>query len=222
MNFLFSNAFNAFQVINQQSNTPSRNQNSQENPIHSNNASNQVFANLYGNTFEDNFFSQSPFYRMLFQQRNTNTSNTNNTQTNANSNTSNSQSNTSTNQQVRPNQFSYVITSSNNDGIQIINYYSTTNVQSNANQNNEVPFSLFTQFVINKTPKPQDYRHIIDKKPTRKVTEDSDYECIVCLCSLKKDDDVVDRDCKHTYHKNCLSEWFKEHNKCPTCRREVI
>ena len=32
---------------------------------------------------------------------------------------------------------------------------------------------------------------------------------------------VLPPPCSHTYHEFCLMEWFKQSNKCPTCRYEL-
>ncbi|ORX43250.1 hypothetical protein BCR36DRAFT_415662 [Piromyces finnis] len=59
---------------------------------------------------------------------------------------------------------------------------------------------------------------------TIEVTKDvieQDSFCVICMESFKLKTKVKQLPCKHIYHKNCISIWFAEHNKCPTCRYEI-
>lgn len=45
--------------------------------------------------------------------------------------------------------------------------------------------------------------------------------CAICLENHNNNDDVIILDCKHIYHKDCISEWLREHETCPVCRGVV-
>lgn len=39
------------------------------------------------------------------------------------------------------------------------------------------------------------------------------------LIDDKNNNIIIETPCKHYYHEECISEWFKKYsNKCPTCR----
>lgn len=43
-------------------------------------------------------------------------------------------------------------------------------------------------------------------------------KCAVCLQRFEFDQSVKMLECKHTYHKHCIDEWFIYSPKCPICR----
>ncbi|ORX75773.1 hypothetical protein BCR32DRAFT_296680 [Anaeromyces robustus] len=45
--------------------------------------------------------------------------------------------------------------------------------------------------------------------------------CVICMEEFKLKSKVKQLPCNHIYHKKCISIWFAEHNKCPTCRYEI-
>ena len=46
--------------------------------------------------------------------------------------------------------------------------------------------------------------------------------CMICFDEFDVEQTVLELPCKHLYHKDCISPYFKEHsNKCPICRCEV-
>lgn len=42
--------------------------------------------------------------------------------------------------------------------------------------------------------------------------------CVICLEKSAKYRSHVVTCCGHAYHKRCLTNWYKSHNVCPTCR----
>ena len=46
-------------------------------------------------------------------------------------------------------------------------------------------------------------------------------ECSICLNELKIDDNITILSCKHYYHKECISQWFKKSKTCPLCRIDL-
>lgn len=45
--------------------------------------------------------------------------------------------------------------------------------------------------------------------------------CPVCQDDIVDGDEYIQMPCKHSYHKDCLLPWLKEHNTCPSCRAAV-
>jgi hypothetical protein len=45
--------------------------------------------------------------------------------------------------------------------------------------------------------------------------------CSVCLADAQGGDKFVTLDCKHEYHKGCVTQWLNMHNSCPLCRKPL-
>ena len=45
--------------------------------------------------------------------------------------------------------------------------------------------------------------------------------CPICQEDYEKMECVLQLDCKHLFHEDCLFPWLKNHNTCPTCRFEL-
>ena len=57
----------------------------------------------------------------------------------------------------------------------------------------------------------------------KKVKEEVDTECPICLEQIKLGEYKKTLDCKHCYHKKCIDRWFKKDNDfCPMCRMKII
>ncbi len=59
---------------------------------------------------------------------------------------------------------------------------------------------------------------INDDNISLKSLEDS--YCSVCLSSLN--DNISKLSCNHSFHTNCINEWFKVKDSCPLCRTCII
>ena len=35
-------------------------------------------------------------------------------------------------------------------------------------------------------------------------------ECSICLNNIQANDNIIILNCEHSYHKNCLEQWFKK------------
>jgi hypothetical protein len=47
-------------------------------------------------------------------------------------------------------------------------------------------------------------------------------KCSICIGLIEKDDIILDIECKHYFHKECLLEYLKKYNHiCPICRKEI-
>tara|TARA_B100000900_G_scaffold388416_1_gene380442 strand:- start:15878 stop:16249 length:372 start_codon:yes stop_codon:yes gene_type:complete len=47
-------------------------------------------------------------------------------------------------------------------------------------------------------------------------------ECSICLEQYIKNDKIINLNCSHSFHKDCLNEWLKKNNTCPQCREIII
>ncbi|CAL5214468.1 unnamed protein product [Lathyrus oleraceus] len=68
---------------------------------------------------------------------------------------------------------------------------------------------------------------IEEKNPTRKLKKPTKehIDCRVCLSEFKEGDTVRNLNCEHTFHKDCLDEWFLQDQycaTCPLCRNKVL
>jgi hypothetical protein len=46
-------------------------------------------------------------------------------------------------------------------------------------------------------------------------------DCTICTESFKHGESVKQLSCKHSFHPNCIDEWFIRQPNCPTCRVEL-
>lgn len=60
----------------------------------------------------------------------------------------------------------------------------------------------------------------IQNLPRRTVGENENpVVCAVCLDNIGHNQTVIDLSCNHTFHEQCLVNWFLRHNTCPLCRQ---
>lgn len=45
-------------------------------------------------------------------------------------------------------------------------------------------------------------------------------ECTICLDEFVIDDDLKLLDCGHSFHIECIDDWFKRNISCPICRQD--
>lgn len=47
--------------------------------------------------------------------------------------------------------------------------------------------------------------------------------CIICCNDIGDNSFITDLpDCRHMYHYNCISEWFKVNSTCPICKTNYL
>lgn len=79
------------------------------------------------------------------------------------------------------------------------------------------PVRLNTMEDVKVTLEDSDLEGIIEKK----LDNNLDQKCSVCMMDLLKDEFVSELKCKHIFHSNCIKQWLKEYSyKCPVCREE--
>jgi hypothetical protein len=61
--------------------------------------------------------------------------------------------------------------------------------------------------------------------PIRKIRSNDNLlldECSICLETYKVNDKIINLDCSHSFHKDCLKIWLSKNNTCPQCRENII
>ncbi|GFU26696.1 e3 ubiquitin-protein ligase ATL6 [Nephila pilipes] len=61
-------------------------------------------------------------------------------------------------------------------------------------------------------------RVYISKKETAELPSDVDVECAICLNSFRYKRMLL-LSCNHSFHKKCITQWFKIDIRCPMCRK---
>ena len=47
-------------------------------------------------------------------------------------------------------------------------------------------------------------------------------ECSICISNIDPErDDIIDLDCGHSFHTNCIHMWLNVNNSCPNCRARI-
>lgn len=95
---------------------------------------------------------------------------------------------------------------------------------------NEQERNAFIQSVMNQLP-----ADIINRVQTRRILtpeiinqrcqtrpatdDDLNINCSICLSHL--DQEILELPCNHKFHKECIMNWFNNHNTCPNCRQPI-
>ena len=53
------------------------------------------------------------------------------------------------------------------------------------------------------------------------ISDNTITRCMICLLDFKNDDKVQYLPCQHIFHHECINEWVKYKNECPTCRNQI-
>jgi E3 ubiquitin-protein ligase RHA2 len=58
--------------------------------------------------------------------------------------------------------------------------------------------------------------------PILKITNNINEKCTICMNEMILDEEYLDIECKHIFHKECLETYLKNYNHiCPVCRKEI-
>ena len=52
-----------------------------------------------------------------------------------------------------------------------------------------------------------------------KTNKFENFECTICFDIFKENELLKQLNCKHIFHKECLSQWLLNENKCPVCEK---
>ena len=63
----------------------------------------------------------------------------------------------------------------------------------------------------------------IQSLETKTISDITDIgKCSICMAGFEIGDTVLDIECKHNFHKECLEEYLKKYNHiCPICRHDI-
>ena len=58
------------------------------------------------------------------------------------------------------------------------------------------------------------------------IRESADISCPICLVNVATNGDLIELQCRHTYHRRCIENWMKSNHlmaeKCPLCRQYIV
>jgi hypothetical protein len=64
--------------------------------------------------------------------------------------------------------------------------------------------------------------HDLETLKTYKLEDNLDIKCCICMGDMKKDEILLELNCSHTFHSDCIKPYLEQYNyKCPICRDEV-
>jgi hypothetical protein len=52
-------------------------------------------------------------------------------------------------------------------------------------------------------------------------SSNSSNTCSICITDFTPDEKIVKLECEHTFHIDCIKQWFKQDHICPLCRKSV-
>ncbi len=62
----------------------------------------------------------------------------------------------------------------------------------------------------------------LNNLPICKITNDMQIICSICQEEMNENEEYINIECKHIFHRNCLSTYLTNYNHiCPTCRKEI-
>jgi hypothetical protein len=62
----------------------------------------------------------------------------------------------------------------------------------------------------------------LNNLPICKITNDMQTICSICQEEMNENEEYINIECKHIFHRNCLSTYLTNYNHiCPTCRKEI-
>ena len=56
-------------------------------------------------------------------------------------------------------------------------------------------------------------------------SDDNENICSICLCEYETGEEISwspNEHCKHSFHKECITEWLMKRDDCPVCRRNFV
>lgn len=51
--------------------------------------------------------------------------------------------------------------------------------------------------------------------------DDDKKNCVICLNDFKNGDKAIILPCIHLFHKDCITSWLKQNDKCPICKKNI-
>jgi|UniRef100_A0A6C0EIK2 hypothetical protein len=87
--------------------------------------------------------------------------------------------------------------------------------------------NIFSEMLSNNNSELQDVILTVDEKDLqqlKKIILDKklDCDCSICMGNMNINDEIIELNCCHKYHSDCILKYFKAYNnKCPICRIEI-
>lgn len=63
----------------------------------------------------------------------------------------------------------------------------------------------------------QTYKHAKKSKQQQQTQKD----CSICMSEFESDDKIIQLQCKHIFHSDCIIQWLKEKRICPNCKKPI-
>ncbi len=107
-------------------------------------------------------------------------------------------------------------------------YFSTIIYNNDINING--PINHLFNLLFNITDQPEEYEDVVvttdinslNSIPVCKITNQNIEICSICQEEMNEGDEYIDIECKHIFHRNCLTTYLQNYNHiCPTCRKEI-
>ena len=62
----------------------------------------------------------------------------------------------------------------------------------------------------------------LNNLPILKITNKMNEKCTICMIEMNENEEFLDIECKHIFHKECLETYLKNYNHiCPICRKDI-
>ena len=84
---------------------------------------------------------------------------------------------------------------------------------------NRIDFSYESLFQLQDVKVGLISKNILNKSKV-KINTNNDF-CVICQEDIKNNDIIREINCKHSFHINCIDNWFVENKKCPMCKYEI-
>jgi E3 ubiquitin-protein ligase RNF115/126 len=95
--------------------------------------------------------------------------------------------------------------------------------------NDDSQFENLLNFLMindqNRHGKPPASKKIVEQLSRIKVTEENSSKynmCVICAEDVEIGNILVELDCSHNFHEECILSWLKMSNMCPICRQELL
>ena len=86
---------------------------------------------------------------------------------------------------------------------------------------NSVPVVFDIGFIVDATYSMNPYIEAT-KETILKITKEMNEKCTICMIEMNEDEEYLDIECKHIFHKDCLETYLKNYNHiCPVCRKDI-
>ena len=114
-------------------------------------------------------------------------------------------------------------------------FLSFNNIIEQENQNNHTHQQItdFLNIINNQDFNPiigsvfKDVIPVINKESIKQLNtyyleKDLDTNCVICMCNQLSTEKVIELNCNHIFHYDCITSYLlKYNNKCPICRKEA-